>query len=239
MFDFATLEAIKKHAMAEYPKESCGVVMADGYHPLLNHSPTPEEAFECTTQIAPLLAAERVLALVHSHPDGPDHPTDYDMKQQVVMDIPWGICACTATAALAPFFWHDDFDPPPLLGRNFRWGPSGTDNRGDCAALVRDYYRLNHGVRLKEFHRDDRWWTVPGASYHANLLAAGFVPIDPRYVEVGDVFLAAIRSSSPNHAGIYIGNGRIMHHLTNRLSREDSSSAWVRMMTGWYRHAPD
>jgi proteasome lid subunit RPN8/RPN11 len=229
--------AIREHAIAEYPRESCGVILADGYHRLQNVSIDPEHTFECTDQIAPMLAAGEIRALVHSHPDGPHAPSSWDMTQALAMNIPWGLISCDATAALPTFYWFEDWEPPALEGRGFRYGPSGTDGRGDCAALVRDWYRLNRGVRLKEFPREDRFWLKPGVSYRDNLLSTGFTPADRTQPEVGDVFLATIRSTKPNHSGIYVGNGKIMHHLENRFSRVDAATPWMRMVTDWFRYS--
>lgn len=236
MFDQSVLTAIQAHAMEVFPHESCGVVTADGYVRFANLSANPEHEFECDDQLQPMLAAGTVLALVHSHPNGPYAPSAYDIAQQVAMDVPWGIAVCRATASLPVFFWGDALTPPKLLERPFRYGPSGTDGRGDCAALIRDYYLLERQVRLKEFPRQNGWWLRDDVSYRDNLLATGFVPIDGE-PEVGDVFLAAIRSRRPNHAGIYVGNGIILHHLENRLSRTEPSVIWRRFYSGWFRHA--
>jgi proteasome lid subunit RPN8/RPN11 len=237
MFGDDVEQAIREHAMAEYPRESCGVVTAAGYIRLENVSRDPDHTFDCDEQLRPYLAAGTALALVHSHPDGPNAPSPFDMAQQIAQDIPWGLISCTHDGTLAPFFWGDTLEPPPLLGRRFRYGPSGTDGCGDCAALVRDYYRLERGIRIKEFPREDKFWMKPGVSYRDNLLSAGFALADRRTPEMGDVFLAAIQSTVPNHSGIYIGEGKILHHLQNRLSREDPCVVWLKFMTDWFRYS--
>jgi cell wall-associated NlpC family hydrolase len=158
------------------------------------------------------------------------------MSQQMAFAVPWGLVSCSAEAALPPWYWSDDFEPPPLLDRPFRYGPSGTDGRGDCAALVRDWYRRERGIMLPEYPREKLFWLRPGVSYRDNMLGAGFVPADRQEPEVGDVFLAAIRSAVPNHAGIYMGGGKIMHHLQDRYSRMDPAVVWMRYVTDWFRY---
>ena len=55
--------------------------------------------------------------------------------------------------------------------------------------------------------------------------------------EVGDVFLAAIRSAVPNHAGVYVGQQEVMHHMLNRFSRIDPLIQVERpFITDWMRY---
>lgn len=230
--------AARDHAIRDYPNESCGAITAGGYMPLENRSKRPREFFRCDDQIEPLLQAGELLALIHSHPDGPVAPSEFDIQQQIVMDVPWGIVACDAEAALPPYFWGDVLEPPPLLGRDFRYGPSGTDGRGDCAALVRDWYRLTRQIMLPEFPRADRCWIGKPDLYRDNLLAAGFTRIggrsdDPRD---GDVVLMQIRHNEPNHIAIFAGRGMILHHLENRLSRHEPLVRWLGHVTDWFRY---
>jgi len=236
MFGDAVETAIRIHAMHEYPREACGVVTAGGYEPLENVAVDPEESFDCTEQLQAYLEAGTALALVHSHPDGPRAPSAGDMRRQISMDIPWGIVTCTHDSADPAFYWSDSLAPPPLIGRGFRWGPSGTDGCGDCAALVRDYYWMERSIRLPEFAREDGYWRVPGVSYRDNLITSGFQSTDRTQPEIGDVFLAAVRSEQPNHAGIYVGEGKILHHLQERLSVETPVVIWLRFMTDWMRY---
>jgi len=49
-----------------------------------------------------------------------------------------------------------------------------------------------------------------------------------------------IRSKNgvPNHAGIYLGDGLMLHHMYGRLSRKDTYGGYWREMTrGVARHA--
>jgi len=42
-----------------------------------------------------------------------------------------------------------------------------------------------------------------------------------------------------NHAGIYIGNGLFLHHLPNRLSREEPVMRWKSLITHVLRPPPN
>jgi cell wall-associated NlpC family hydrolase len=164
------------------------------------------------------------------------------MRQQIAMDVPWGLVITDGARVSRPFFWGDMLDPPPLLRRDFRHGPSGTDGSGDCYALIRDWYRMERQIVLPEFPRDDVWWAggQNGDNLYLNGFAkAGFTDIgraaglrDPR---LGDVFLVTIRSKVPNHGGVYLGKGMIIHHPGKCLSIEKPLGEWVKLVSHWLR----
>lgn len=238
--DFDVVEAARHHAMEQYPNESCGAVTEAGYLPLENRSAKPTEGFDCNEAIGPLLISGELLALIHSHPDGPDSPSERDMAQQTAQDIPWGIVVCSKTAAAPPWFWGPGVAPPPLLERDFRYGPSGSDQRGDCAALVRDWYRAYRGIEIPEFPRARSCWVDRPGLYRDNLVAAGFTRMSGvltmQEPQIGDLFLMAIRSRSPNHIALYAGRGMILHHLENKLSRAEPFGAYQQFVTDVFRY---
>jgi cell wall-associated NlpC family hydrolase len=126
-----------------------------------------------------------------------------------------------------------------LLGRDFRPGPSGSDGRGDCYALIRDWYAEHRGIELPEFPRDDEWWEHGEDLYRENFAAAGFVQIAPEAMQPGDVVLAQVMASTTNHGGIVLPNGLVLHHLRNRLSRAEPLGPWMRFVTHVLRYAAD
>lgn len=53
----------------------------------------------------------------------------------------------------------------------------------------------------------------------------------------GDVLLCCFGSSVPNHAAIYCGNGELLHHIPEQLSkRERYSDKWQRRTHSLWRH---
>ena len=238
LYDPEIHAAIKAHAISEFPKECCGAIFAGAYRPMVNVHPDPEHFFDCDLQIEPLMLSGQLVALVHSHPNGPEGPSARDQEQQRAFNIPWGLVMCDREACSPPYFWGDMLDPPPLEGRLFRHGPSGTDGKGDCGAIVRDWYRLNRGVLIPDFPRDDRWWLNDQHLYLANYTKAGFVLADRTQPEIGDVALLSVgnKIDTANHAAIYIGGGLILHHLERRLSRVEPFVSWNRFLRAWLRH---
>lgn len=231
--------AIAAHAAAEYPKEACGIITADeGYLPMLNVAEDPQEHFAL-----PAAALEKLsgaLAIVHSHPDGPDAPSASDIAGQMNSALPWGLCVVSSDRTVSkPFYWGDMLEPPPLIGREFRHGPSGTDGKGDCYALIRDWYRLEKGITLPDFPRDDAWWETGGDLYEAHFAEAGFVEIPAQQARDGDVFMMKVQSDRINHAGLLVdGEQLILHHLSGRLSRREPMGRWYKFIAKWVRYAP-
>lgn len=233
MFDQEIVQAIKAHAISQFPKESCGLVVAGAYVPCENKAAQPEHEF----RIAPedFLKFTDVKAVVHSHPNGPNHPSEADMRHQLSTGLNFGIVACNGEAAMDPFFWGPDVYAPPLIGREFRHGPSGSDGKGDCYALCRDWYRIEMKIELPEVPRDDEWWKKGGDLY-SEFAKYGFRKISIDEIRYGDGVLAQIRSPVPNHAGIYLGQGLILHHLQERLSRREPVGGWAKHVTHVVRH---
>jgi proteasome lid subunit RPN8/RPN11 len=234
-------KAARLHAMECYPNESCGAVTAAGYIPFENLHPDPTRYFDCDDQMEPLITSGELLALVHSHPGGPHGPSAYDMAQQIAMNVPWGIVVCSKDAALPVYFWGDMLPRQPLIGRDFRHGPSGTDNKGDCYALIRDWFLVERGVHLADFPRDDDWWKKEGGDLYRDNFAAWGFQVDARFAadpKVGDILLIQYHARTPNHGAIYVGNGTILHHLGSRVSREEPLVRWKNLVCSWVRYAP-
>lgn len=241
MFNQEVTNDAKAHAVACYPQESCGMVVADRYIPCENVANDPLQAFE----IAPnaYMLDRSVQAVIHSHPDGKREPTAADMKSQVGAAVPFGLLTVNAEGVTSDLLWWGPGVPEtPLKGRPFRWGPSGSDGGGDCYALIRDYYKQELGIVIKEYPRDYKWWANDGNMYVENFADAGFVQIAHSEIKPGDVILMRVPSSCPvpNHAGIYLGPTQgILHHLQNRPSRQENASVWLKNITHYLRYDGD
>lgn len=240
-----SIDAFRAHALEAYPEECVGYVDNSGiYHRMTNAAedrrahaiPDPKLLFA-------LIRDDGIRALCHSHPNGPDCPSQGDMTSQVELEIPFVIISTNGTACAEPFVWGDGLiDDRPLFGRAFRHGVD------DCYAMIRAWWRQVRGVILPDFPRDWEWWSVDAGPnierdlYRRNFASAGFYEIDASEAAEGDVWLAAIRSKVPNHAGIYLGRGLALHHAAfqlafdpSRLSRRDPIARWTPYITHWLR----
>jgi len=232
------MNAILRHAEKEYPKESCGVIIDGVYVRCKNMSETPEINFE----IDKLFYAKnekKIQGIVHSHPEGPDAPTKEDMASQIRTNKPW--CIVTAfkhfdeikkvwfAKADTWFWWGDMLETLPVIGRRFRCGVT------DCYETVRSWYKLERGIQLPPLPRDIEWWTTGQDLLLEHFKNMGFKALpefDMEKLEVGDGLLGKVLSTDRvNHCGVYVGNSQILHHLWDRLSRQELIGPWTRHIT--------
>lgn len=233
---------IRQHALDEYPNEACGIINSKGeYLQFKNVSPSPEKAAQFRRGIlAKRLLNKSIRAVVHSHPNGPNCPSEADMISQIHTGIPFVIVSCTATACLEPFAWGDQLVPLPLDNRTFQHGVA------DCYELIRDYYYEVRGKRLKQFPRDWEWWLKGLDLYTEGFAEAGFRVIPAEEATTGDVCFMQIKSPVPNHAGILVEEHMILHHATSRLpfdstrlSKREPIERWRNYITQWVRYTGD
>lgn len=239
---------VRKHALAEYPKECCGLIVSGAYLPCTNYALDPEKDFEIPAAVQMGVRAKglEIEAIVHSHPNGPLFPSESDMIGQISSGLPWVLVACDGERVSPPEIWGDNSAIPPVIGREFMHGIR------DCYSLVRDVYRLGktelakQGVEwpldpivLPDFARNDGWWGEPNKPlqnlYADNFVKVGFKVIPRESVEPGDAFLAKIRSDNLNHSGLLLANNLILHHLPMRLSRREPAGQWARVADIWVR----
>lgn len=240
----SVISAAQAHARAEYPRESCGLVVGDEYIRCTNiaDDPTREAKISGAEQIA---ARQRgpLVAVLHSHPDGPFFPSHADMLAQIYSAVPWGIIVTDGLRASSPIMWGDDLPIAPMIGREFIHGVA------DCYTLVRDAYRLGAEgmaaqgmqwplapVTLPEVPRDDAWWTQGQRLYEDHFEKFGFRRISMSEARPGDAFLLKIKSDAYNHAGVLLGNNLILHHLPTRLSRREPVGIWAHAADLWLRY---
>ncbi|EER8653841.1 TPA: phage tail protein [Escherichia coli] len=222
-----TESAILAHARRCAPAESCGFVIStpegERYLPCVNISAEPEAYF----RIAPedWLRAEmsgEIVALVHSHPGGLPWLSEADRRLQIKSALPWWLVSQGDI--------HKFRCVPHLTGRRFEHGVT------DCYTLFRDAYHLA-GIDMPDFEREDDWWRNGQNLYLDNMEATGFCRVSLSRAQAGDILLCCFGASVANHAAIYCGNGELLHHLPEQLSkRERYSEKWQRRTHSVWRH---
>lgn len=216
-----TLQAIQAHAVAEYPRECCGLVVltaqGEEYIRCRNTAEKPTDNFRLPGE--DYIAAEdrgEVLALVHSHPNGSAEPTDADRVICEKSGLPWhivsvgqvdGVPECGDVRSFGPCGYE-----APLVGRQFAHGTL------DCYTLVQDFHARELGIRLGQYERADDWWLHGEDLYSLDRLRAEGFELISDAPQRGDMVVMQIRAEVPNHAGIYLGDGQMLHHLQGRLS---------------------
>lgn len=227
-------------ATEAHPKELCALVVDGGLVVMENVADDPEKTWKIDTADMLRETNGRTLqAVVHSHPDGINHPSYNDSKNQIAHNVPWGITARHTVMGVyqQPFFWGDGVPVAPLQGRQFRFGVH------DCFSLVRDWFHLTHGIRFPNVARDSDWWTRGENLFLDHFSGGGFEMLvehpnreDFAKLKEGDCVIGRIMGAVSNHCGVYIGRGLVLHHLPKRLSRPEPIGPWMRRITHIFRH---
>lgn len=222
-------QAFFAHVLSEYPKEAVGAIVDGKYLPLVNIHPDPEREFK----VDPLeLFCLDVKAVLHSHPYPPgtmpedrhykfEWPSSSDMKTWITWDVPFGIVSTDGTGC-SEMLWMDDDDLRPLIGRDFDHGVA------DCYSIIRDYFWLEKGIRLKNYARQWKWWERGQSLYRDYFEDAGFAEIPIHEAKPGDALIYQIYSNTPNHAAVMLDGGLILHHLIGKKSTYDTQARWKR-----------
>lgn len=197
------------------PQEICGAI-ADihdkgrRFFAIDNIAENPEETFEMNPKGWQALAADgEIVAVVHSHPNGEPFLSGADRQMQIQTGLPWILAV---GGRLKQFRCC-----PHLRGRVFEYG------KADCGALIRDAFMLM-GVDLPDHERGDIDDDAEHEYLRKHFERVGFVRVSdgPRG---GDVILTSYGGHA-NHAALYLGDGQILHHAYNQLSRREPFNQW-------------
>jgi proteasome lid subunit RPN8/RPN11 len=235
-------QQIYAHALAEFPRECCGLVVGNEYVRCRNIATTPSEHFILAPEdYANAEDKGEVTMVVHSHPNLPARASEGDKVSCEASGLPWLIVSVIKQPEdVQPRIAGDAMIAPcgyeaPLIGRTFCFGVL------DCFTLIRDWYMRTLGIELPNFERRDNFWAdgVDQELYLDNYRKAGFVDVTDGSLEVGDILMMKVRSpKSTNHAGVYIGKGLFLHHLYGKLSsREVYGGYWAEVTRKIVRRA--
>lgn len=120
-----------------------------------------------------------------------------------------------------------------LLGIPFEHGVN------DCYEIARRFFRDNFEIELTPYARPDNWWDHGLDLYRDHFRTEGFEIVEDPVHEArpADVFLVCIRSEVPNHCGIHLGDGKILHHLYGRRSEVvQFKGLWKNQLSCLVRH---
>lgn len=218
MFSQKTIHDIKRHAIADFPKESIGLVVDGAYRPLENIAENPLDEAMIDEREA-LELGNHLNAIVHSHPSTPDCvypniPSVTDQRSQLAFGVPFGIVVCNEQSAANPFWWGDQVPKAPWTKpRGFHWIVA------DCYEFIRDIYWQQLGIRLKNFVREwGEWEDSPEhparSGYVENFADAGFVEVDhPEPYDLGLLRFTDVKVIS--HAGVLLEGNFWAHHIAD------------------------
>lgn len=225
-----------EHAQKEFPRESCGLLVInqgkESYLPCKNLAVNigaqfmldPEDWAKAEDTY------DEILGVVHSHPYSSPQPSNADLASCEKTGIPWHIVS-TKTG-----HWHS-FSPSnyqaPLNGRIWAW------KYQDCWSLCRDYY-MRKGIVIRDFERPDNPKDFQSNPFFdSSWKECGFRELEAEEeLKPDDFLLLRIMSKGLNHCAVYLGEQRILHHLSFKLSTTDLYGEFLLKCTGRrLRHA--
>jgi proteasome lid subunit RPN8/RPN11 len=237
------------HAEDVFPEECCAVIVDDKYVKLKNVADDPLQFFELSEddELEYFVDEKKAEAFLHSHPDGPLYPTYPDMVCQIATGVPFVMVGHDPLVGWDYWEFGDHMLDTPLIEREFRHGAT------DCFAAMRAWWWQKMGLYTSDCPRRDEWWEPNEDGEYDNLYADnlaewGFVQLTAAELEqglqVGDAFLYKLHrgnvmmgaKSLETHGGIYVGDGKIYHHLPGRLSSEEQGEGWARKASRWVRY---
>jgi proteasome lid subunit RPN8/RPN11 len=208
---------ILAYAQACDPREMCGLIhVVKGrkrFYACANIAATPDEHFVLDpTDYAAAEDLGEIVAVVHSHPTTPPQPSVADQLSCNSTGLPWIIVnpkteqwgQCQPAVLELPY-----------VGREFVFGVV------DCYSLVRDWYKRELSINLNDFYRRDLFWERGENLYIDSYQGQGFRKVAFDTLQYGDAVLMQLNAALPNHAGIYLGDQQILHHVQGRLSSRD------------------
>ncbi|KCB48552.1 C40 family peptidase [Bordetella hinzii] len=243
-----TVKAIAAQAVAEYPREACGLIVMVGrlerYVPCRNTAHGIDHFSMAPQDYAAAEEMGRIVAVVHSHPDASATPSAADRVACEASGLPWFIVAVRkdedgkVVAGEVRGFRPEGYRAP-LLGRPFEHGVL------DCYSIIRDWYARERDIPLPDFERQDGWWKGEQELYLAHFSEAGFRALDDgEPLATGDVILMQHHSERTNHGGVFLGSeglaeapclhplpDAMLHHLYGRPSERVVYGGYWREIT--------
>tara|TARA_B100001964_G_scaffold241504_1_gene314077 strand:- start:992 stop:1699 length:708 start_codon:yes stop_codon:yes gene_type:complete len=223
---------ILTHTRAHFPEEACGLVgIRKGkvkFYPCENRSMEPLHDFIIDPgEYRKVSKKADIIGVIHNHPQGTSTPSGLDRAVCNKLGIPWYIFDKDEGYSKIEPEHNGKLD---LIGREFVFGAY------DCFTIIQDYY-ANLGIKITAVPYDWKFWEKGHNLYIDNYEKEGFTKITDNSLQVHDVILMAVGSNISNHAGIYVGDFKLLHHAPGRLScRDNYNGIWKQQKRAILRH---
>lgn len=99
----------------------------------------------------------------------------------------------------------------------------------DCYTLIRDYFRDKYDIWIPaNIDRSFGWWHN-GRNLYVDMYSSYGFKETSTAIKKDDVLLFKFDNGMPSHSAIYMGNGKMMHHMIGRLSCIDDFDGIYKM----------
>jgi len=213
--------SILEHAINCYPKECCGLIGKRGkdiiWTPMENVSDSNDTFQMDPKEYTRQALTQKVFAIVHSHIEEPVTASQNDLIQCNSINIDYIIVDVNGN-------WNH---VKPFEGRPYIW------KKYDCLTLVSDYYKMHYDMELVWEDRDYEGYEK--VDYFSKFPEFGFREVSD--LSVGNIILFKVNAPVENHCGVYLGDGKILHHTENRLSAiQGLYPLWAKFKTKVLKH---
>lgn len=210
---------IKKHAHAQHPKECCGLIVRSNGKIVIFPSRNDALNTKNNFSINPfdyLRAAEfgEVFGCYHSHCGNIEVFSETDKLNSENHKITFVLYNVKSDNFLV---YEPSGSYNRYVGREFKIGEN------DCFSLIRDYFKTEFKINIKDYHRAERWFDVSSHYFDTHYAEEGFVKVSEGYsedIKKNDICLIkhfeGIKHAS--HAMIYLGNDFVLHHRRGSVS---------------------
>jgi proteasome lid subunit RPN8/RPN11 len=211
-------QAIRMFSAQNATEESCGFVMLDGEVVVVPNLVDPDkriDRFAIDPADYARLEPHGIVGVWHSHVEL-DRFSEIDQEAMAAdRELAWAVY-CLRTDKL---YQVDPSGIAPYLNRPFAYGVY------DCYSLVSDYLAREHAVRLPPWNRGKfgEWDDAMFKHFDEQWLHYGRKVGKDTPLKSGDILLFNLGNNSghTDHVGVFTQGGKFLHHLADRLSRED------------------
>lgn len=153
-------------------------------------------------------------AVVHSHTGTSTAFTQWDVAYQKKQGIPWMLVNISSSPAV--YWLRNKKSDNALYGRQYVW------HVNDCYSFIKDWYEQEQGILLNDYMRSEDFAERGQDLYLDNFAKEGFSEVPLSSLQYGDLMLFKLKGNNiTSHAGVYVGENLIAHHLNGRLSKKD------------------
>lgn len=226
------IDEIEEHFKSEYPREGCGVIgIVKGkkrWFPCENLAEDNETFILSSRDYFKIKQQADILAIVHSHPDASNEPSQHDVNCCNALGVPYYIFSY-------PDMELNIVEPKKvfnnLIGREYEFGVT------DCFEAMRDWLE-SEGINIPPREPFEYLFHEKGIDYFSEEIIKKWNHVRVESPQKNDVLIFKVGSSDiADHCGVYLGNDVMFHHAANRLScRENMYPFWIKHLVGIYRH---
>lgn len=232
---------IIQESKTSYPNECCGLLVNIDNQiiaiPCKNVSETPLKSFIVDPAQIKLYDFNKIIGFYHSHKDNPD----FSLADIAFSEKLKKYCVLYTVDNDAFKTYEPNGREIDYIGRPFFLGTL------DCSNLIRDYYRRELNIKLKDIEHPERlnlenwkdeklWDAYKGWNILEEYLTdQGFIKVnDIKKFDIITMKMFNVRF--PVHLALFLGDNKILHHISEFSAIDNYSNAYKRLTVGTYRH---